>query len=39
MITLDNIEKRFGDNHVLRGVSIAVPEGHVTALIGASGSG
>ncbi|KKB75837.1 ATP-binding protein [Devosia soli] len=39
MITLDNIEKSFGDNHVLRGVSIAVPEGSVTALIGASGSG
>jgi len=39
MITLDKIEKSFGDNHVLRGVSIAVPEGGVTALIGASGSG
>ena len=39
MITLDNIEKSFGDNHVLKGVSIVVPEGGVTALIGASGSG
>src|SRR5690606_29331542 len=31
--------KSFGDNHVLKGVSVAVPEGGVTALIGASGSG
>ncbi|KQT51747.1 ATP-binding protein [Devosia sp. Leaf420] len=39
MIALDRIEKSFGDNHVLKGVSVDVPEGHVTALIGASGSG
>ena len=39
MITLDNIHKSFSDNHVLKGVSIVVPEGGVTALIGASGSG
>lgn len=39
MITVENIHKRFGDNHVLNGVSILVPEGGVTALIGASGSG
>lgn len=39
MIALNGIEKSFGDNHVLKGVSIGVPEGHVTALIGASGSG
>ena len=39
MITLEHIHKSFGDNHVLKGVSVAVPEGGVTALIGASGSG
>jgi len=39
MISLSNIHKSFGDNHVLKGVSIVVPEGGVTALIGASGSG
>lgn len=39
MIALDNIHKSFGDNHVLKGVGIVVPEGGVTALIGASGSG
>ncbi len=36
---LEHIHKSFGDNHVLKGVSVAVPEGGVTALIGASGSG
>ena len=39
MITLEHIHKSFGDNHVLKDVSIVVPEGGVTALIGASGSG
>jgi cystine transport system ATP-binding protein len=39
MIALDSIHKSFGDNHVLKGVSITVPEGASTALIGASGSG
>jgi cystine transport system ATP-binding protein len=39
LITLEHINKSFGDNHVLKDVSIAVPEGGVTALIGASGSG
>ena len=34
MITLTDIEKSFGDNHVLKGVSVTVPEGSVTALIG-----
>jgi cystine transport system ATP-binding protein len=39
MIRLDSIQKCFGENHVLKGVSIDVPAGSVTALIGASGSG
>lgn len=39
MIELENIEKSFGDNHVLKGISVVVPAGSVTALIGASGSG
>ncbi|WP_332700545.1 amino acid ABC transporter ATP-binding protein [Devosia sp.] len=39
MITLEHIHKSFQDNHVLNGVSLIVPEGGVTALIGASGSG
>ena len=39
MITLENIDKHFQDLHVLKGVSVVVPEGQVTALIGPSGSG
>ena len=39
MIALSDIHKQFGDNHVLKGVSLVVPEGGVTALSGASGSG
>jgi cystine transport system ATP-binding protein len=39
MIALEEIRKSFADQEVLRGVSLAVPEGGVTALIGPSGSG
>jgi len=39
MIGLDRIEKRFGDNLVLKGVSVAIAEGSVTALVGPSGGG
>jgi cystine transport system ATP-binding protein len=39
MIELTDIEKRFGDNLVLKGVSLSIAEGTVTALIGPSGGG
>ncbi|HEV2518094.1 MAG TPA: amino acid ABC transporter ATP-binding protein [Devosia sp.] len=39
MIGLEAIHKSFADVEVLRGVSVAVPERGVTALIGPSGSG
>ena len=39
MITLENIYKSFQELQVLKGVSLVVPEGGVTALIGPSGSG
>ncbi|BAI75427.1 polar amino acid transport system ATP-binding protein (plasmid) [Azospirillum sp. B510] len=39
MIRLTNIEKRFGDLTVLKGVTVTVAEGRVTALIGPSGGG
>ena len=39
MIGLTDIEKRFGDNHVLKGVSVVIAEGSVTALVGPSGGG
>ena len=39
MIALEAIHKRFDELEVLKGVSVTVPEGGVTALIGPSGSG
>ena len=39
MIELDNIEKRFGDAVILKDISIRIPEGSVTALVGPSGGG
>ncbi|HYG44456.1 MAG TPA: ATP-binding cassette domain-containing protein, partial [Bordetella sp.] len=39
MISLTQIDKFFGDNHVLDRVDVAIAEGSVTALIGPSGSG
>src|ERR1700710_1076846 len=39
MIELSNIEKRFGDAVILKDISIRIPEGNVTALIGPSGGG
>jgi cystine transport system ATP-binding protein len=39
MIGLTDIEKRFGDNVVLKGVSVDIAEGSVTALVGPSGGG
>ena len=39
MIGLTDIEKRFGDNLVLKGVTVSIDEGSVTALVGPSGGG
>ena len=39
MITVKNIEKRFGDLEVLKGISFEVNQGDVYAIIGPSGSG
>ncbi|TIO09756.1 amino acid ABC transporter ATP-binding protein [Mesorhizobium sp.] len=39
MIGLTGIEKRFGDNLVLKGVTVTIEEGSVTALVGPSGGG
>ena len=38
-VTLQNIEKRFGQTHVLKGVDIEVPEGGFAVLVGPSGCG
>ncbi|MBZ9573462.1 hypothetical protein KGR00_01935, partial [Halomonas coralii] len=34
-----NLKKRFGDNEVLKGLSLEAHQGDVISLIGASGSG
>src|SRR5919206_463651 len=39
MITVDRVTKRFGDFAALDDVSLTVPEGSLTALLGPSGSG
>lgn len=39
MIEVKNINKSFGDNHVLKGVSYAFESGKTNLIIGASGSG
>jgi cystine transport system ATP-binding protein len=39
MISLENIEKRFDDLLVLKGVTVEMEEGSVTALVGPSGGG
>ena len=38
-VTAENVEKAFGDNKVLKGVSFTVERGTATAIIGPSGSG
>lgn len=39
MIEIQSIEKRFGRLHVLRGLSLQVERGKVTAIVGPNGSG
>ena len=39
MIEISHIEKRFGDAVILKDISIRIPEGSVTALVGPSGGG
>ncbi len=39
LVTINGLHKRFGVNHVLRGIDLMVAPGQVTALIGRSGSG
>lgn len=38
-ITVTNLVKSFKDNHVLRGLNLAIRKGEITVIIGGSGSG
>ncbi len=39
VVSIQDVHKSFGDNHVLKGVSLQVEPGQVVAVIGASGGG
>jgi len=39
MIQVDRVNKSFGEKHVLKDVSLTIPEGETMAIIGRSGSG
>lgn len=39
MIRIDDLHKRFGEREILRGVTLEVPDGSSTVLLGRSGSG
>lgn len=39
VVRISNLHKRFGDNHVLRGIDLSVERGEVVCIIGPSGSG
>ena len=39
VVNVENVHKRFGQNHVLNGVSLSINRGQVVAIIGRSGSG
>ena len=38
-LRIEGVQKRFGDNHVLRGIDLEVATGEVVTIIGRSGSG
>jgi polar amino acid transport system ATP-binding protein len=39
VVNITNLNKSFGDNHVLRGIDLQVERGEVVCIIGPSGSG
>ena len=39
LLQVENIQKKFGNNHVLKGVDFSLEKGQVLAIIGSSGSG
>ena len=39
ILTLDNLTKSYGANHVLQGITCSVAEGEFVSIVGPSGSG
>ena len=39
LITLDRVNKRFDDHHVLQNISMQLNQGEITTLIGPNGAG
>jgi Cu-processing system ATP-binding protein len=39
LISIQNLEKQFGKNRVLKGINLTIDEGKVTAIVGPNGSG
>lgn len=39
MITITNIQKSFGQNHILKGINLTINKGQVVVILGPSGSG
>ena len=39
ILELNNLEKRFGENRVLKGINLVANRGDVVSIIGSSGSG
>ena len=39
LVRVENVEKFYGDNHILKGVNLSVKQGEVKAIMGPSGSG
>lgn len=39
VLTVDSVQKRYGDVHALRGVSVDIEAGEVLALLGRNGAG